>query len=85
MSIWDHTSQETVEAVSKVPGAAAVAFNCDGSRIAVGVSSTWDEDEGEKGLTFKAHPVIPWLGVKKVGDELKVFCLSGTPLDSFSL
>jgi cell cycle arrest protein BUB3 len=32
---------------------AAVASNCDGSRIAVGVSSTWDE--GEAG--FKANPV----------------------------
>lgn len=48
---------------------AAVAFNCDGSRIAVGVSSTWDE--GEAG--FKADPVTPWLGVRKVGDEVKVW------------
>jgi len=46
---------------------AAVAFNCDGSRLAVGVSYTWDE--GEAG--FKDNPVTPWLGVRKVGEEVK--------------
>ena len=56
----------------------AVGLNYDGSRIAVGVSSTWDE--GEEG--FKAHPVIVWLGVRKVGDEVKVCFLSGTFLPS---
>ena len=44
----------------------------------VRVSSTWDD--GEEG--FKAHPVIPWLGVRKVGDEVKVCFLSGTFLPS---
>ena len=42
----------------------------------VGVSSTWDE--GEEGF----NPVIPWLGVMKVGDEVKVCFLSGTFLPS---
>ena len=55
---------------------AAVAFNCDGTKIAVGVSYTWDE--GEAGL--KAGAVTPWLGVRKVGDEVKV----GFPFLSFS-
>jgi len=50
---------------------AAVAFNCDGTKVAVGVSYTWDE--GEKGLKTNAIP--PWLGVRKVGDEVKV-CLA---------
>ena len=73
MSIWDHKVKKRIPA-----GVAAVALNCDGSRIAVGVSSTWDE--GEEG--FKAHPVIPWLGVGKVGDEVKVCFLSATFLSS---
>ena len=57
---------------------AAVAFNCDGSRLAVGVSCTWDE--GEEG--FKANPVRPWLGVRRIGDEAKVwgFCSYSTYL-----
>ena len=69
VSIWDHKVKKRLRQYPKFQGGvAAVAFNCDGSRIAVGVSSTWDE--GEDG--FKAHPVIPWLGVRKVGDEVKV-------------
>ena len=69
MSIWDHKVKKRLKQYPKFPGGvAAVAFNCDGSRIAVGVSSTWDE--GEAG--FKANPVTPWLGVRKVGDEVKV-------------
>ena len=53
----------------KFPGpVAAVAFNCDGGKVAVGVSYTWDE--GEKGL--KANAVAPWLGVRMVGEEVKV-------------
>ena len=59
-------------------------MNYDGSRIAVGVSSTWDE--GEEG--FKAHPVIVWLGVRKVRMKSRyVFflALSFPPLDSFAL
>jgi cell cycle arrest protein BUB3 len=53
----------------KFPGpVAAVAFNCDGTKIAVGVSYTWDE--GEAGL--KTSGVAPWIGVRKVGEEVKV-------------
>ena len=52
----------------KFPGpVAAVTFNCDG-KVAGGVSYTWDE--GEKGL--KANAVAPWLGVRMVGEEVKV-------------
>ena len=54
---------------TKFPGpVAAVAFNCDGTKIAVRVSYTWDE--GEKGL--QSNPVAPWLGVRLVGEEFKV-------------
>ena len=70
VSIWDHKVKKRLRQYPKFRGGvAAVAFNCDGSRIAVGVSSTWDE--GEAG--FKADPVTPWLGVRKVGDEVKVW------------
>lgn len=69
VSIWDHKVKKRLRQYPKFPGGvAAVAFNCDGSRIAVGISCTWDE--GETG--FKANPVRPWLGVRKVGDEVKV-------------
>ena len=70
VSIWDHKVKKRLRQYPKFRGGvAAVAFNCDGSRIAVGVSCTWDE--GEAG--FKANPVRPWLGVRKVGDEVKVW------------
>jgi len=69
ISIWDHKVKKRLRQYPKFPGpVAAVAFNCDGSKIAVGVSYTWDE--GEAGL--KANPTTPWLGVRKVGDEVKV-------------
>jgi hypothetical protein len=61
--------QEEVETVPQAPGlVAAVAFNYDGTKIAVGVSYTWDD--GEKG--FKTNAVAPWLGVRMVGEEVKV-------------
>ena len=53
---------------------AAIAFSFDGSRITVG---TWDE--GEEGF----NPVIPWLGVRKVGDEVKVCFLAFLPSPGF--
>ena len=72
VSIWDHKVKKRLRQYPKFRGGvAAVAFNCDGSRLAVGVSCTWDE--GEAG--FKANPVRPWLGVRKVGDEVKVWGL----------
>ena len=49
-------------------GVTAVAFNCDGSRIAVWVSSTWDEGEAD----FKVNPATPRLHAWKVGNEVKV-------------
>jgi len=68
VSIWDHKVKKRLRQYPRFQGGvAAVAFNCDGSRLAVGVSYTWDE--GEAG--FKENPVTPWLGVRKVGDEAK--------------
>ena len=69
VSIWDHKVKKRLRQYPKLPGpVAAVAFNCDGTKIAVGVSYTWDE--GEKGL--KTNAVAPWLGVRIVGEEVKV-------------
>ena len=69
VSIWDHKVKKRLKQYPKYPGpVASVAFNCDGTKIAVGVSYTWDE--GEKGM--KAQNVTPWIGVKRVGDEVKV-------------
>lgn len=74
VSIWDHKVKKRLRQYPKFPGpVAAVGFNCDGSKIAVAVSYTWDE--GEAGL--KTAGVAPWIGVRKVGDEVKVsfFCV----------
>ena len=69
VSIWDHKVKKRLRQYPKFPGpVAAVGFNCDGSKVAVAVSYTWDE--GEAGL--KASGVAPWIGVRKVGDEVKV-------------
>ena len=69
VSIWDHKVKKRLRQYPKLPGpVAAVAFNCDGTKIAIGVSYTWDE--GEKGL--KTNAVAPWLGVRMVGEEVKV-------------
>jgi cell cycle arrest protein BUB3 len=44
-----------------------LAFNCDGTKLAVGVSYTWDE--GEEGWKVAERPMI---AVRKLGDEVKV-------------
>ena len=80
MSIWDHKVKKRLRQYPRFRGGvAAVAFNCDGSRIAVGVSCTWDE--GEAG--YKANPVTPWLGVRKIGDEAKVCGFCSYPMSHF--
>jgi cell cycle arrest protein BUB3 len=48
----------------------SIAFNCDGTSLAVGVSYTWDD--GEEGAKNAEAPAV---FVKKVGDEVKVCAL----------
>ena len=48
----------------------SVAFNCDGSKLAVGVSYNWDE--GEEGAKTAERPAVY---VRNAGDEVKVWCL----------
>ena len=45
----------------------SLAFNCDGTRLAIAVSYTWDE--GETGMKTAERPMI---AVRKLGDEVKV-------------
>ena len=45
----------------------SLAFNCDGTKLAIAVSYTWDE--GEAGMKTADRPMI---AVRKLGDEVKV-------------
>lgn len=47
----------------------SLAFNCDGTKLAIAMSYTWDE--GEAGLKTAQTPGI---AIRKLGDEVKV-CL----------
>ncbi|KIK03821.1 hypothetical protein K443DRAFT_461558 [Laccaria amethystina LaAM-08-1] len=67
VSIWDHKVKKRLRQYPKFPNpVSAIAFNCDGTKIAVGASYTWDE--GEEGLK---HVKTPWVGVRRLGDEVK--------------
>ena len=68
VSIWDHKSKKRLRQYPKynspVP---SIAFNCDGSKLAVGVSYTWEE--GEEGAKTAERPAV---FIKNVGEEVKV-------------
>lgn len=68
VSIWDHKSKKRLRQYPKynapVP---SIAFNCDGTKLAVGVSYTWEE--GEEGAKTAERPAVY---IKNVGDEVKV-------------
>ncbi|KAF5335484.1 hypothetical protein D9611_012198 [Ephemerocybe angulata] len=68
VSIWDHKVKKRLRQFPKYPApVSAIAFNCDGSKLGVAASYTWDE--GEEGA--KAVGSAPWVGVRKVGEEGK--------------
>ena len=68
VSIWDHKVKKRLRQYQKYKTAIpSIGFNCDGTRLAVGVSYTWDE--GEEGTKSAERPAVY---VKKVGDEVKV-------------
>lgn len=51
-----------------ITAVSAVAFNCDGTKLGIASSYTWDE--GEAGL--RTQPAgVPWVGVRQCGDEVK--------------
>ncbi|TRM58926.1 WD40-repeat-containing domain protein [Schizophyllum amplum] len=67
VSIWDHKVKKRLRQYPKFDApVASIAFSCDGTRLAVGTSYTWDE--GPDGAN--KYPA-PWVGVRKVGDEVK--------------
>lgn len=45
----------------------SIAFNCDGTKLAVGVSYTWEE--GEEGAKTAERPSVY---IRTTGDEVKV-------------
>ena len=68
VSIWDHKVKKRLHQYPKYSGPIpSVAFNCDRTRLAVGVSYTWDD--GEEGVKNAERPVV-W--VHRTGDEVKV-------------
>lgn len=68
MSIWDHKQKKRLRQYPKyhspVP---SIAFNSDGTKLAVGVSYTWDE--GEEGAKTAERPSV---FIRTTGDEVKV-------------
>lgn len=69
VSIWDHHSKKRLRQYHKYNGPIpSIAFNRDGTRLAVGVSYTWDE--GETGAKTAERPAV-W--IRNVGEEVKVW------------
>jgi len=67
VSIWDHKVKKRLRQYPKYTNPiASIAFNCDGTKLAVGVSYTWDE--GEVGARNSERPMVC---VRKLGDEVK--------------
>ncbi|KAF9457547.1 WD40-repeat-containing domain protein [Collybia nuda] len=67
VSIWDHKVKKRLRQYPKFNGpVSSLSFNCDGTKLAIAVSYTWDE--GEAGLKTAERPMI---AVRKLGDEVK--------------
>ena len=68
VSIWDHKLKKRLRQYPKYNNAIpSIAFNCDGTKLAVAVSYTWDE--GEQGAKTVEQPKI---FIRNTGDEVKV-------------
>jgi len=68
VSIWDHKVKKRLRQYQKFSNPiSSLAFNCDGTKLAIAVSYTWDE--GEAGLKTAERPTVL---VRKLGDEIKV-------------
>lgn len=68
VSIWDHKVKKRLRQYPKFNNpVSSVAFNSDGSKLAMGVSYTWDE--GEDGVKTAQQPI---LAIRKLGEEVKV-------------
>ena len=66
--MWDHKVKKRLRQFSKYNNpVSAIAFNCDGTKLAIGASYVWDE--GEEGSKAAERPS---LYVRRVGEEMKV-------------
>ncbi len=68
VSIWDHKLKKRLRQYPKYDAAVpSVSFNCDGTKLAVAVSYTWEE--GEEGAKTAQAPKIY---IRSTGEEVKV-------------
>ncbi|KIY66429.1 WD40 repeat-like protein [Cylindrobasidium torrendii FP15055 ss-10] len=68
VSVWDHKVKKRLKQYPKYESpVSSMAFNCDGTSLAVATSYTWDE--GEEGARRSKPPAI---ALKQLGDEMKV-------------
>ncbi|KAF8907800.1 WD40-repeat-containing domain protein [Mucidula mucida] len=67
VSIWDHKVKKRLRQYSKFSNpVSSIAFNCDGTSMAIATCYTWDD--GEAGMRTAERPAIT---IKKLGDEVK--------------
>lgn len=68
VSIWDHKLKKRLRQYPRYDTAVpSIAFNCDGTKLAVGVSYTWEE--GEMGAKGASRPSVH---IRTCGEEVKV-------------
>jgi cell cycle arrest protein BUB3 len=68
VSIWDHQLKKRLRQYSKYHSSIpSIAFNCDGTKLAVGVSYGWEA--GEEGAKTAERPSVY---IRTLGDEVKV-------------
>ncbi|KAH8103147.1 WD40 repeat-like protein [Cristinia sonorae] len=67
VSIWDHKLKKRLRLYNKYHSAVpSIHFNCDGTKLAVGVSYNWDD--GDAGNKTAERPSV---FIRTVGDEVK--------------
>ena len=67
VSLWDHKSKKRLRQYHKYPtSVTSLSFNCDGTKLAMGVSYNWEQ--GEKRLGEEERPAVY---VRSVGEEAK--------------
>ncbi|KAF9062874.1 WD40 repeat-like protein [Rhodocollybia butyracea] len=68
VSVWDHKIKKRLRQYSKFNNpVSSIAFNCDGTKLAIATCYTWDE--GEQGARTERERPQVW--VKTVGAEVK--------------
>jgi len=65
--MWDHKTKKRLKQFKYTQPVASVALNCDGSKMAIATSYTWDE--GEAGVKTAESPAIH---IRVLSDEMKV-------------